>query len=545
MNPSGTTTSSPYSTPRITPQQLHARLQDRHEVALLDVREHSEFSAQHLLYAVSLPLWRIELMIHRKVPRKTTPLVLVGADGAQLDDAAGLLARLGYTDIRGLDGGIDAWAAAGYEVFSGANVPSKAFGEIVEIRADTPHICAPQLHERLRRGEKLVVVDGRTPEEFHRFSIPGAHNVPNAELPYRIRELAPDPHTPIVVNCAGRTRSIIGAQTLIDAGIPNPVASLKDGTMAWLMHGYSLAQGRRTPLPQPSPEHLRDARDQAEKLLQRVGVKTLSPAALQALLQDETRTTYLFDIRSREEYRAGHLPGWRWAPGGQLIQATDDYLATQGAAIVLADWDGVRAATVAAWLVQLGKHAVYVYRPENAVALETGDEPVQVLRDPASGDVAWISVEETLQEQERGNVVLLDVDSPADYARKHIRDAWYAVAQDIAPSLSVLEIGARTLVITSDDGILADCVARRLRRQGISARALLGGNCAWFGAGYPTGSGSDRNLSEKKFPWRQAYDHADETLRNQKFREYLKWEMDLADQVQRPGGEAPFSVLAA
>lgn len=545
MSNSGKTTSARHSAPRITPRQLHARLQEPGELALLDVREYSEFSSRHLLYAVPAPLWRIELLIHRQVPRKVTPIVLVDADGTLLDEAAGLLARLGYTRAIGLDGGIEAWATAGYEVFSGVNVPSKAFGEVVEIQADTPHISAPQLHERLQRGEALVVVDGRTPEEFFRFSIPGAYNLPNAELPYRIRELAPDPRTPIVVNCAGRTRSIIGAQTLIDAGIPNPVVSLKDGTMAWLMHGYSLAQGRRTSLPQPSPAHLRDAREQAGKLLQRVGVKTLAPAALQALLQDDERTTYLFDIRSREEYRAGHLPGWRWAPGGQLIQATDDYLATQGATIVLADWDGVRAATVAAWLVQLGKHTVYVYRPENVGALETGDEPVQVLRDPASGDAAWISAEETLQEQERGNVLLVDVDSPADYARRHIRHAWYAVAQDIAPSLPALELGARTLVITSADGILADSVARRLRSRGISARALLGGNRAWFGAGYPTDSGSERDLSEEKFPWRHAYDYTDEALRNRKFREYLEWEVDLAEQVRRPGGEAPFSVLAA
>src|SRR5690606_27058141 len=167
---------------------------------------------------------------------------------------------------------------------------------------------------------------------------PGAHNVPNAELPYRIRELAPDPDIPIVVNCAGRTRSIIGAQTLIDAGIPNPVTSLKDGTMAWLLEGYALEHGKRTSLPQPSSRHLAEARKNAKHLLDRTGVPVLDRIALQSLQNDSERSLFLFDIRSRAEYLSGHLAGWRWAPGGQLIQATDEYVGTLRARIVIADW---------------------------------------------------------------------------------------------------------------------------------------------------------------------------------------------------------------
>ena len=71
----------------------------------------------------------------------------------------------------------------------------------------------------------MVVVDSRPFDEFQRVSIPGATNVPGAELVLRIHDIAPSPDTLVVVNCAGRTRSIIGAQSLINAGLPNKVMS--------------------------------------------------------------------------------------------------------------------------------------------------------------------------------------------------------------------------------------------------------------------------------------------------------------------------------
>lgn len=530
---------------RIDPQRLASLLQDREELALVDVRETGAFARRHILYAVSVPLWRLELLIRRKVPRKQTRIVVTDDHGLLAKEAAGLLDRLGYSDIAILEGGIAAWEDAGLEVFSGENVPSKAFGEIVEVEANTPHISARQLHDRIQAGENLVIVDGRTPEEFFNFSIPGAHNLPNAELPYRIRELAPDPTTPIVVNCAGRTRSIIGAQTLIDAGVPNPVVSLQDGTMAWLLDGHALAHGKRGILPEPSPEHLRQAQDHAQRLRERTGVSYIDGRTLEQWRNAPDRSTFLFDIRTREEYRAGHLAGWRWAPGGQLVQATDEYIGTLGARVVIADWDGVRAATVAAWLVQLGRYDVHLYLPEHPAQLETGDEPAYLLRDPGTGPSAWISLEEVARAQERGDIAVVDVDSARHYAKKHIPSAYYIVAERIEHFAPRLLSGGKTLVITSSDGILADLVARRLQTRGLAARALLGGNRAWFEAGLPAESGAENNLSGEEYAWFNAYDHADISVRNEKFKEYLDWEVGLVEQLKRKGAETPFTVLGA
>jgi len=530
---------------RIDPERLASLLQDKEELALIDVRETGAFARQHILYAVSVPLWRIELLIRRKVPRKQTRIVITDDHGLLASEAARLLDRLGYSNIAILDGGIAAWERSGLEVFSGENVPSKAFGEIVEVEANTPHISARQLHDRIQAGENLVIVDGRTPEEFFNFSIPGAHNLPNAELPYRIRELAPDPTTPIVVNCAGRTRSIIGAQTLIDAGVPNPVVSLQDGTMAWLLDGHALAHGKHAILPEPSPEHLGQAQDHAQRLLERTGVSYVNDKTLEQWRNDPDRSTFLFDIRTREEYRAGHLPGWRWAPGGQLIQATDEYIGTLGARVVIADWDGVRAATVAAWLVQLGRYDVHLYLPEHPAQLETGDEAAYVLRDPGTGPSAWISLEEVAQEQARGGIAVVAVDSARLYAKKHIPSAYYIVAERIEHLAPQLLSGDKALVITSADGIFADLVARRLKTRGLAVRALLGGNRAWFEAGLPAESGAENNLSGEEYAWFNAYDHADISLRNEKFKEYLDWEVGLVAQLKRKGAEAPFTVLGA
>ena len=122
-------------------------------------------------------------------------------------------------------------APRGFMLFEGVYVPSKAFGEFVEATWCTPHLSADELVRLRAEGRDVVVLDSRPMSEYRQMSIPGGIDVPGAELVHRVRDLAPDPDTLVVVNCAGRTRSIIGAQSLINAGIPNRVAALANGTM--------------------------------------------------------------------------------------------------------------------------------------------------------------------------------------------------------------------------------------------------------------------------------------------------------------------------
>src|SRR3954453_7808354 len=353
---------NPQTAATVAPQQVRAMLKDGGEMALLDVREEGVFSEQgHPFFANSVPLSRLELMIRDLVPRKQTRIVVYdGGPGAPdgeglADRAATKLALMGYRNLAVMEGGAPAWAAAGYELFTGVNVPSKAFGEAVEHRCGTPHIGASELKQRLHPGETVLIVDSRPIGEFRNMSIPGAFDCPGAELVYRVPDRVPSPDTLVVVNCAGRTRSIIGAQSLRNARLPNPVMALENGTMGWELAGLDLARGREDALPPPSPEGLAKARSLADKVAGRFGIARIDDAALARFeAESDRRTLYVFDVRSPEEYEAGHLPMARSAPGGQLVQATDVYMATRNARIVLVDDDGVRAVMTGSWLVQMG-----------------------------------------------------------------------------------------------------------------------------------------------------------------------------------------------
>uniref|UniRef100_UPI00197EF5F8 rhodanese-like domain-containing protein n=1 Tax=Burkholderia sp. Ac-20379 TaxID=2703900 RepID=UPI00197EF5F8 len=391
---------------------LQDRLASPGELAVLDVREAGRAFDRHLLFSSVAPVGRLGLLIDRLVPRRSTPVVLVddnGAPGGDAELAAAALARFGYADVQVLAGGVDAWAAAGHEIFSGTNVPSKAFGEIVEHALGTPNIDAATLAALQAQGADLVVLDSRPFDEFRRMSIPGALDCPGAELLYRALDVAPSPQTLIVVNCAGRTRSIIGAQSLINAGVPNPVAALTGGSMAWLLEGLTLDHGAIRHAPRPSEAALSAARALAATLAERAQVPLIDAAQLQRFEAEQgTRTLYRFDVRDPAEYAAGHAPGWRHAAGGQLVQATDEYVGTRGARIVLTDTDGVRARLTASWLQQLGGYEVYVIdRAPDALA-EIGPEPLRVLRGPEPID--WIEPSALQARLDAARTVVIDVD---------------------------------------------------------------------------------------------------------------------------------------
>jgi len=248
----------------LDPATVKAMLHDGRELALIDLREELIFSQNHLLWARSVPLSRLELRFAQLVPRKATRIVLCdGGDGA-IERAAAILFAAKYTDISFLQGGLAAWEKAGFELFSGVNVPSKAFGEHIEHVNHTPSVSPEELDALMKSGTDMVIVDSRPLDEFNRVSIPTATNVPGAELVLRIHDIAPKPETLVVVNCAGRTRSIIGAQSLINAGVPNKVVALRNGTMGYTLAGFAPDTGKNKRYAEPSAEGLAWAKAAAE-----------------------------------------------------------------------------------------------------------------------------------------------------------------------------------------------------------------------------------------------------------------------------------------
>jgi rhodanese-related sulfurtransferase/predicted metal-dependent enzyme (double-stranded beta helix superfamily) len=400
------------TSPRIDASDVKAAMGSKDEIALLDVRDEREYAKGHPLYAASLPSEHVANRIRKLVPRETACIVLYDEGCDRVEAAAATLRGLGYKNVSIMAGGIAAWRDAGFELFGGFNVPSKAFGEFVEHARGTPHIDAAELKAKLDAGEDVVVLDSRPPEEFANMSIPGALDCPGAELVYRTAEVAPDPSTLVVVNCAGRTRSIIGAQSLIDAEFPNRVVALRNGTMGWQLAGFAIERGASRSAAPPGAESQSFARRAAQAVAERFGVRTIDLDELARLRTERGRTLYVFDVRTREEYEASHLTGARWAPGGQLVQATDAYVAVRNARLVLVDSDGVRARMTAAWLVQMGAGEIFVLDDPrlDSAPHESGAEPGYL---PDFGDVrnkpygspevmkAYLSWETSLIEQIR------------------------------------------------------------------------------------------------------------------------------------------------
>lgn len=518
--------------PLIAPSALRDALAARRELAILDVREEGVSARRRLFYSSIAPVGRLGLLVGQLVPRRDTPIVLVDEGGEYTARAAAQLARFGYTDVSILEGGVSGWEAAGFEVFTGTNVPGKAFGEAIEHRLATPNIDAVTLRRLLDSGEDLVVLDSRPFPEYQTMNIPGGVECAGAELVYRALAAAPSPDTLIVVNCAGRTRSILGAQSLVNAGVPNPVAALTGGSMSWLLEGLELERGQIRTAPRPDDATLSAARALAQRAAKRAGVIEIDHATLAGFEREAaTQTLYRFDVRSPLEYEAGHRAGWRSAPGGQLVQATDEYVGTLHSRVVLVDDDGVRARMTASWLVQLGYLKVFVLTGDDTtVELESGPETPVIFRTP--GRARWIEADRLAQALEAGTAQVVDVDSSLAFRRAHITGARFVAASALEAVLERIDDPSRQLVITSGDGVLAGLLAAELhgRREGVVA--LLGGTQRWLALGLSHATGDEGNLTGDDDAWYSPYHYAPEESAKQ-MRGYLAWELQLVEQVER------------
>jgi rhodanese-related sulfurtransferase len=365
------------TTPALSPSKIRSMLLLREEIALLDLRHEAAYATGHPLFAANMAASRIMLEAEVRLPRKDVPIVVYDAGEGLVAEAADRFAALGYTDIRQLEGDLEAWRQAGFEIFIDVNSYAKAFGELVEARRHTPSLSAEEVAALIASDADVRVLDVRRPDEYATMNIPGSVSIPGAELVLRAGHVAPDPETTIVVNCAGRTRSIIGTQSLINAGVANKVVALRNGTIGWTLANQTLEHG--------ADRHggiglSEGAKEKSREVANRAGVRHLRPHEA-ALESDTSRTLYRFDVRPVEDYAAGHIPGFRHYPGGQLVQEIDMAAPVRGARVLLADILGVRANMTASWLAQMGWE-VYVLDGGYDRALEIGSPQVLPRPDP-------------------------------------------------------------------------------------------------------------------------------------------------------------------
>lgn len=505
---------------------LKAWLSEKSEIALFDVREHGQYGEGHPFFAVTLPYSRLELRLPALAPNPAVRLVLCDDGDGVAGRAAVRAAALGYDSIFVLQGGIAAWKDAGYTLYAGVNVPSKTFGELVEHQRQTPHLTPLALDGMRKAGENVIIVDGRPFAEYRTMNIPGGICCPNGELALRIHDIAPDPRTMIVVNCAGRTRSIIGAQTLIDVGIANPVYALENGTQGWFLAGLELETGAsRRYAATIGTADIGELQARARRLAGAHGVAFVAPADIADWLSDTARTTYLLDVRTPEEFAGRSVPGFVHAPGGQLIQATDQWVGVRGARLVLLDSEEVRAPVAAAWLRQLGHEACVLAGGVAAAAGLTWQRRTRAPKLPALKAVAPRAAADALRDE---TAQAIDLRPSMTFRRGHIPQAVWSIRPRIATAVADR---AKVVILIADEPDVAAIAAIDLAEAGCTdIRLLDGGQQAWAAAALPIAatpaSPADGDCVDFLF-----FTHARHDGDADAARQYLAWEIGLIDQL--------------
>ncbi|HHT0213230.1 rhodanese homology domain-containing protein [Klebsiella michiganensis] len=516
--------------------QLRQALLDGAELALIDVREEADFARSHPLFAANLPLSKLELDIFRRVPRLTTPITVYDGGEGLAERAVERLQSWGYQDVALLEGGLSGWQRSGGELFQDVNSPSKAFGELVESERHTPSLSAGEVKALLEGQQEVVVVDARRFDEYHTMNIPGSISVPGGELALRIEGLIPSPQTTVIVNCAGRTRSIIGTQSLRNAGLLNPVYALRNGTIGWTLAGLDLERGQQRRYDadfRASSERAAAVRQLAE----RAGVAFIDTATLQRWLRQPARTTYLFDVRSPEEYAAGHLPLSVSAPGGQLVQETDHFASVRGARIVLIADDEIRAPITASWLAQMGWEVAVL---RDARAEDFSERGTPAAKVPPGSQAEEISPQQLAEQLRVPGTVLLDFTTSANYVARHIPGAYWLVRSQLRQALEVIPQGERYVVTCGSSLLARYAVPEVAALTGKPVQLLSGGTLAWIDAGLALEHGETHLATPRSDRYQRPYEGTDNSPAA--MQAYLDWEFGLVEQLKRDGTHG-FKVL--
>ena len=546
----------------ISPQSLDALLKGSSPFALIDVRETGEYNNAHIPDASLIPRRDLESQIGDAVPHPATPVVLCDDDARRATLAAATLAGLGYSDVSVLEGGINRWVTQEYPTEWGVNVPSKDFGEKVEVVHHVPEIDAVELNERVESGEEIVILDTRTPEEYQRLCIPGGRSVPGAELALRITDITKDlsDDATVVINCAGRTRSIIGTRVLQRMGMPN-VVGLKNGTAGWSLAGYSLEAGAdRLELPDLSEEGIAAAEAYADRLAEEDGVRYLDADGLQDLMARRSdETVYLVDVRTEQEYAAGHIPGFRWFPGGQAVQRSDEVAVVKNCPVVFCCDGRARAAITASWYRQMGHNDVYAVHGGTTEwrragnALEEGHAHAQPLGlDEAQGKVRMLAPSNVpvasdasitligtsggpaayvrgADESSAADAVIIFVGTSQQFAEAHVPGSrwvprgWLeAQIADVAPDK------AAPVVVTCVDGVTSTFAGGALVDEGYADVSVLeGGMRMWRQAGREVEQGLTGVMSTPADVVPAGTDRGFADMMN-----YLRWEEELGRKYE-------------
>jgi len=282
---------------KIEPKVVKSWLSDGKEIAFIDIRELGQHTAGHPFFSISIPFSVFEFSLETLVPNKKTRLILMDNDNEISNFVCKKAVSIGYLNVFVIEGGIKQWTKEGFNLFDGINVPSKTFGELIEKKYHTPSITAKELHEKQSKNENCVVIDGRPFDEYKKMSIPNSICCPNAELALRLPSYINDENTQIIINCAGRTRSIIGAQTLIEFGLNNTIKALENGTQGWFLSNFNLDYNENKIINVlQTDQQIKKLKEKALDLINKNNIKVINAAETQKLIDETNTSTFLFDV---------------------------------------------------------------------------------------------------------------------------------------------------------------------------------------------------------------------------------------------------------
>lgn len=495
----------------ILPVKAYLKLFDSdEEFAVVDTRPIDDFYRGHLMAASSLPLSRLEVDAPVFIPNRNTRIVLCDWNSALA--SAKTLESLGYKNISVIEGGLSGWHLAGGRIFPGWNMIGKAFGDYLERTFQIPTIDSDKLKALIESDNPPFILDTRTPEEHSDYCIPGAVSCPNGESLLRALPAIKDPERLIVTHCAGRTRGLIGAQVLRDAGVKNPICSLGLGTLEWALAGYPLEEGANRPLP--VPEDLTLSRKAANALREKHVIPEATDAMVARWLNEQDKKACcVLDIRSPEEVEKGTFKGAIHVPGGQLLQGVDRFIVTRGGRIVLLDTDGIRAVRIAAWLMQMGYKTVYTLKADPSTLTSVSQSP----------EVDMDRLVAIKKKDRSGEITFVDIRSGVAYRHTHVDGAIFLGRENIDDDAALLPQGT-LLVLLTDEPQFAERVAKDLRRLGRTVEIRPEPMKSWAAAGVPLSSGVGKLVSA---PSDAIYDLEEREIHVRDSHDYILWRANL------------------
>lgn len=477
--------------------------------ALIDTRERRDHVNGHWFGSTNIPLSTLTPQINRLIPELDFPIHFLDWQNAPANAAANQLSDLGYTNIKRHPTHVPAELGQGF--VKGEFVWSKAFGEVV---AHTSGLAEVTPAEYLANYKEAHLFDVRPSAEYSQFTIPSSQSLPNSLLLANMEALKNSGRFALL-HCAGRTRSIIGACTLKAAGYNGPYAIFKGGTQAWQLDGFE-REFNATRLFAKESDNEKPVKD----FLSRWDINhtQIDHADLDAFVATHA-IHHLFDVS--DDAATGQLVSHNIIKisGTNLIQQTDRSIARYHVPVILFDHgSGSRAAFAAYWLQSMGFSVSVIYLKDQLVALPPHSHNIT-----PETPYAVFSIDQLLRHQDNSGK-LIDVRPSKAYADDHLTEShWENISELLAQDAQLKE----PIALIGNDISHATETANLLEQHGWQIAGVYG---------WQPGDIDPDQLQKQSLdlPADQSALFAGRHHGNmQDSRDYLAWEEDLPEQIDR------------